>query len=167
MKLVSFRAKGAAHYGVVSGNGVVDLTPRLGSRYADLKALIAANALAEAEKAAKGAAADFKLDQIQYAPVIANPGKILCVGLNYEEHRVETGRPKVENPTIFVRFADTQIGHLQPVVRPKGSENLDYEAELAAVIGRGVGPDCDQAAAWARTTSQVFSSLATASWPPP
>ena len=52
MKLVSFRAKGAAHYGVVSGNGIVDLSPRLGSRYADIKALIAANALAEAEKAA-------------------------------------------------------------------------------------------------------------------
>jgi 2-keto-4-pentenoate hydratase/2-oxohepta-3-ene-1,7-dioic acid hydratase in catechol pathway len=137
MKLVSFRAQGAAHYGVVSGNGVVDLTPRLGSRYADLKALIAANALAEAEKAAKGAAADFKLDQIQYAPVIANPGKILCVGLNYEEHRVETGRPKVENPTIFVRFADTQIGHLQPIVKPKLSDKVDYECELAVIIGKG------------------------------
>ena len=137
MKLVSFRAKGAAHYGVVSGNGIVDLSPRLGSRYADIKALIAANALAEAEKAAKGASADFKLDEIQFEPVIANPGKILCVGLNYEEHRVETGRPKVENPTIFVRFSDTQIGHLQPIVKPKLSDKVDYECELAVIIGKG------------------------------
>jgi 2-keto-4-pentenoate hydratase/2-oxohepta-3-ene-1,7-dioic acid hydratase in catechol pathway len=137
MRLVSFRVKGETHYGVVQGNGVVDLTPRLGSRFADIKAVIAANAFAEAERAAKGASADFTLDQIEYAPVIANPGKILCIGLNYEEHRVETGRPKVENPTIFIRFADTQIGHLQPVIKPKLSDKVDYECELAVIIGKG------------------------------
>jgi 2-keto-4-pentenoate hydratase/2-oxohepta-3-ene-1,7-dioic acid hydratase in catechol pathway len=137
MKFISFRAQGAAHYGVVSGDGIVDLTPRLGSRFPDLKSIIAADATAEAERAAKGATADFRLDQIDYAPVIANPGKILCVGLNYEEHRMETGRPKVENPTIFARFADTQIGHLQPIVKPKLSDKVDYECELAVIIGKG------------------------------
>jgi 2-keto-4-pentenoate hydratase/2-oxohepta-3-ene-1,7-dioic acid hydratase in catechol pathway len=136
MRLVSFRVKGETHYGVVQGNGVVDLTPRLGSRFADIKAVIVGNAFAEAERAAKGASADFTLDQIEYAPVIANPGKILCIGLNYEEHRVETGRPKVENPTIFIRFADTQIGHLQPVIKPKLSDKVDYECELAVIIGK-------------------------------
>jgi len=135
MKLVSFRAKGAAHYGVVAGNGIVDLSPRL-SRYADIKALLMAGALAEAERAAKGAASDFRLDEIAFDPVIPNPGKILCIGLNYEEHRMETGRPKVENPTIFVRFADTQIGHLQPIVKPKLSDKVDYECELAVIIGK-------------------------------
>ncbi len=137
MKLVSFRAKGLAHYGVVQGNGVVDLSPRLGSKYPDLKALIAANALGEGEKAAKGAQADFKLDEIRFDPVIPNPGKILCIGLNYEEHRMETGRPKVDNPTIFVRFADTQLGHLQPIVKPKLSDKVDFECELAVIIGKG------------------------------
>lgn len=137
MKLVSFRAKGAAHYGVVTGDGIVDLTPRLGSRYADIKAVLTAGALQDAERAANGAPADFKLAEIQFDPVIANPGKILCIGLNYEEHRVETGRPKVDNPTIFVRFADTQIGHLQPIIKPKLSDMVDYECELAVIIGKG------------------------------
>jgi 2-keto-4-pentenoate hydratase/2-oxohepta-3-ene-1,7-dioic acid hydratase in catechol pathway len=137
MKFITFRAQGATHYGVVSGDGIVDLAPRLGARFPDLKSVIAADATAEAEKAAKGATADFRLDQIDYAPVIPNPGKILCVGLNYEEHRMETGRPKVENPTIFARFADTQIGHLQPIVKPKLSDKVDYECELAVIIGKG------------------------------
>lgn len=137
MKLVSFRAKGAVHYGVVVGSGVVDLTPRLGARYADIKAVLVAGALAEAERAANGATADYKLADIQFDPVIPNPGKVLCVGLNYEEHRVETGRPKVENPSIFIRFADTQIGHLQPIIKPKLSDKVDYECELAVIIGKG------------------------------
>lgn len=136
MRLVSFRVKGETHYGVVQGNGVVDLTPRLGARFADIKAVIAGNAFGEAERAAKGASADFPLDGLEYAPLIANPGKILCIGLNYEEHRVETGRPKVENPTVFVRFTDTQIGHLQPIVKPKLSDKVDYECELAVIIGK-------------------------------
>ena len=136
MKLVSFRTKGETHYGVVEGNGVVDLTPRLGARLPDIKAVIAADAFGECAAAAKGAAADFQLDGLEYAPLIANPGKILCIGLNYEEHRVETGRPKVENPTVFVRFADTQIGHLQPVIKPKLSDKVDYECELAVIIGK-------------------------------
>jgi 2-keto-4-pentenoate hydratase/2-oxohepta-3-ene-1,7-dioic acid hydratase in catechol pathway len=137
MKLVSFRAKGAAHYGVATGSGVVDLTPRVGSKYADIKALIAAGALGEAEQAAKGATADYTLDQIAFDPAIPNPGKILCIGLNYEDHRAETGRPKVDNPTIFTRFADTQIGHLQPIIKPKLSDKVDYECELAVIIGKG------------------------------
>jgi 2-keto-4-pentenoate hydratase/2-oxohepta-3-ene-1,7-dioic acid hydratase in catechol pathway len=147
MKLVSFRVKGAGHYGVVQGDGIVDLTPRLGSKYLDIKALIAASALAEAERAAKGAATDFRLDEIRFDPVIPNPGKILCIGLNYEEHRMETGRPKVDNPTIFVRFADTQIGHLQPIVKPKLSDKVDYECELAVIIGKG-GRYISEAAAY-------------------
>src|SRR5882757_6444151 len=137
MKLISFRAKGAAHYGVVSGSGIVDLTPRLGTRYPDIKSVLAAGALAEAERAANGVAADYKMSDVTFDPVIPNPGKVLCVGLNYEEHRAETGRPKSENPSIFTRFADTQIGHLQPIIKPKLSDKVDYECELALIIGKG------------------------------
>jgi len=111
------------------------LTKRL--KHADLKALIAADARAEAEREVKGATADFTLDQIAFDPVIPNPGKIICVGLNYHEHANETGLGGHAYPSIFARWNDTQIGHLQPAVRPKGSENLDYEAELAAIIGTG------------------------------
>jgi len=135
MKFVSFRAGRSAHYGIVLGNDVVDLTPRL--KHADLKALIAADAIAEAAREAKGATPDFKLDQITFDPVIINPAKIVCVGLNYHEHLNETGLGKHPYPSIFTRWADTQVGHLQPMIRPKGSDNFDYEAELVVVIGKG------------------------------
>jgi 2-keto-4-pentenoate hydratase/2-oxohepta-3-ene-1,7-dioic acid hydratase in catechol pathway len=135
MKFLSFRARGAARYGVVDGNNVVDLTARL--KYPDLQALIAAGARAEAEREAKAAKADFTLDQIVFDPVITNPSKIICVGLNYHEHANETGLGGHAYPSIFARWTDTQVGHLQPVVRPKQSDNLDYEAELAAIIGKG------------------------------
>jgi 2-keto-4-pentenoate hydratase/2-oxohepta-3-ene-1,7-dioic acid hydratase in catechol pathway len=135
MKFVSFRAGGAARYGLVDGKGIVDLTRHL--KYPDLKALIVADAFAEAGRAAKGATADFALDQIAFDPVIPNPGKIICVGLNYQEHRNETGMTSHPLPATFIRWADTQIGHLEPMVRPRASEQLDYEAELAVIIGKG------------------------------
>ena len=68
--------------------------------------------------------------------MIPNPDKIFCVGLNYETHRKETGRAVVEHPTIFGRFANTQTAHLQPIRRPRVSTNLDFEGELALVIGK-------------------------------
>jgi 2-keto-4-pentenoate hydratase/2-oxohepta-3-ene-1,7-dioic acid hydratase in catechol pathway len=102
-----------------------------------LKALIVADAFAEAGRAAKGATADFALDEIAFDPVIPNPGKIICVGLNYQEHRNETGMTSHPLPATFIRWADTQIGHLEPMVRPRASEQLDYEAELAVIIGKG------------------------------
>jgi 2-keto-4-pentenoate hydratase/2-oxohepta-3-ene-1,7-dioic acid hydratase in catechol pathway len=135
MKFLSFRAGRAAHYGLVNGNKVVDLSARL--KYPDLKALIAAGATSEAAREAKGASPDFTLEQITFDPVIANPGKIICVGLNYHEHLNETGMEKFPYPAIFIRWADTQVGHLQPLIRPRNSETFDYEAELAAIIGKG------------------------------
>ena len=76
------------------------------------------------------------LAEVEWLPVIPNPDKILCIGLNYETHRKETGRSEVEHPTIFARYANSQVGHLAPIVRPKVSVELDYEGELAVVIGR-------------------------------
>jgi 2-keto-4-pentenoate hydratase/2-oxohepta-3-ene-1,7-dioic acid hydratase in catechol pathway len=135
MKFVSFRASRTARYGVVDGNKVTDLTPRL--KYPDLKGMIAADARAEAEREAKGATADFTLNQIVFAPTIPNPDKIICVGLNYHEHLNETGMDKHAYPSIFIRWADTQVGHLQPLIRPRISDTFDYEAELVVVIGKG------------------------------
>jgi 2-keto-4-pentenoate hydratase/2-oxohepta-3-ene-1,7-dioic acid hydratase in catechol pathway len=135
MKFLSFRAGRVQHYGLVDGNNVIDLTPRL--KHADLKALIAADALKDAAREAKGATPDFKLDQVTFDPVITNPGKIICVGLNYHEHLNETGLKKFPYPSIFTRWPDTQVGHLQPMVRPLSSDNYDYEAELVLIIGKG------------------------------
>jgi 2-keto-4-pentenoate hydratase/2-oxohepta-3-ene-1,7-dioic acid hydratase in catechol pathway len=79
---------------------------------------------------------DHQLAEIEFLPVINNPGKILCVGLNYEAHRQETGRAKTEHPTIFTRFADTLVGHESTATMPKVSNKLDYEGELAIIIGK-------------------------------
>jgi 2-keto-4-pentenoate hydratase/2-oxohepta-3-ene-1,7-dioic acid hydratase in catechol pathway len=134
MKFLSFRAGGTARYGVADANNVIDLSSRL--RYPDLKALIAADGFAEAARAAKGALADFTLAQITFDPVITDPGKIVCVGLNYHEHLNETGLAKHAYPSIFSRWADTQVGHLRPLIRPRNSDNFDYECELAVIIAR-------------------------------
>jgi 2-keto-4-pentenoate hydratase/2-oxohepta-3-ene-1,7-dioic acid hydratase in catechol pathway len=74
--------------------------------------------------------------EVEWLPVVPNPAKILCIGVNYENHRQETGRAASKHPTVFTRFADTLVGHHAPLVRPRASTMLDYEGELAVVIGR-------------------------------
>ena len=137
MKLASYRASGVAGYGIVTAQGVVDLTRRLGTKYPDLRALLAAGALPEAQQASAGAVPDYQVTDLHLLPVIPNPDKIICVGLNYEEHRVESGRDKTDNPVLFVRFANSQIGASQPMLRPRESTHFDYEAEIAVIIGKG------------------------------
>lgn len=134
MKLASFRLQNKDTYGAVVDGGVIDLGKKL--KYPDLRSLIEAGALAEAATAAKGAKADAKLTDITFLPLLPNPGKIICVGLNYKTHREETGRSETENPALFVRFADSQTAHLQPLLKPKASDKLDYEGELAVIIGK-------------------------------
>lgn len=132
MPYVSFRrADGTTSYGRIDGVTIHDAGAVAGAPV-DLKAAIAAGPLSAIADGPVLAAADVLL-----LPVIPNPGKILCVGHNYESHRVETGRAKADNPSIFTRFADTLIADGQPIVRPLVSEHLDFEGELAIVIGRG------------------------------
>jgi len=146
MKLATFSTAKGASYGAVVDSGIVDLGRRLGNRFPDLKALIAAKAFAEANKHLKEPQ-DHKLGEITWLPVIPNPGKIVCVGLNYQDHVVETGRDNTEQPAIFLRLPESQVGHLQPIVRPKESTHLDFEAEIAVVIG-SAGRRITQANAW-------------------
>jgi 2-keto-4-pentenoate hydratase/2-oxohepta-3-ene-1,7-dioic acid hydratase in catechol pathway len=136
MKLVSYRSSNGPGYGVVTDAGIVDLTRRLGGKYPDLRALLAGNALDQAAKAANGAGADFQADSLTFLPVIPNPGRIICVGLNYEEHRVEVKRDPTKHPTLFLRVAESQVGHNQPLVRPMESTKFDYEGEIAVIIGK-------------------------------
>jgi len=135
MKFASFRINGATSWGLIDGNEAVDLGAVLRDRFPDLKSAIAAGALAEAANAA-AKAARHPLASLTWLPVIPNPDKILCIGLNYENHRKETGRTEVENPTVFGRFANSQTGHLANIIRPKVSTDLDYEGELALIIGK-------------------------------
>lgn len=135
MKLVSFMLDGTASYGVVCADGVVDAGRRLGSRWPDLRAVIAAGASAELQ-ALERLPPDHPLSSIQLLPPIPNPDKILCVGLNYRSHVAETGRDLPAQPSIFARLNNTLVPHGAPIMQPQVSNHLDYEGELAIVIGR-------------------------------
>ena len=135
MKLASFRINGAPSYGVIDGDHVLDAGVLLRDRFPDLKSVIAAGAFAQVQAAARQASRH-PLSGIGWLPVIPNPDKILCIGLNYEMHRKETGRAEVDNPTVFGRFANSQTGHLTDIIRPRVSHDLDFEGELAIVIGK-------------------------------
>jgi 2-keto-4-pentenoate hydratase/2-oxohepta-3-ene-1,7-dioic acid hydratase in catechol pathway len=136
MKLVSFVAEKGTGYGIVKDGGVIDLRRRFGDRLPTLRALLSAGALPEAERVARDAAPDFPLEGLQLAPVIPVPDKIICIGMNYRDHVAEVGRTVTDKPALFARFAGSQVGHLQPLVKPAVSDELDYEGELAVVIGR-------------------------------
>lgn len=133
MKLASYRLNNKSSYGVVVGDGIVDLGKRL--PYADLRALLEADGLAKAADLAKEKP-DAKVADVSFLPLIENPGKIICVGLNYKAHREETGRKPTDNPALFVRFPDSQTAHGDVMVKPKNSAEFDYEGELAVVIGK-------------------------------
>lgn len=128
MRYVSFtRPDGSASFGRLDGETVFDLS----GAYTSLKAAIAADTLAGL---ADGEA--FALSAITLLPVIPDPDKILCVGLNYATHVAETGREQKDHPAIFTRYADSLIAHGEAMVRPRESERFDYEGELAIIIGK-------------------------------
>lgn len=133
MKLVSFlRADGAASYGTTDGTLVWDAGAVLSGIYPDLKAVIAAQRLADLA----GAGTALALADVTLLPPIPTPGKILCIGLNYLPHILETGRPKPDYPTIFTRYPSSVVGHGAALIRPAVSTKFDYEGELALIIGK-------------------------------
>jgi 2-keto-4-pentenoate hydratase/2-oxohepta-3-ene-1,7-dioic acid hydratase in catechol pathway len=136
MKLASYQFAGEPTWGVIEGDEAIHVGKTLSAKYPDLKSMIAANAFGQLEAAMNSSERSF-LSELTWLPVVPNPDKILCVGLNYETHRKETGRTEVKHPTIFGRFANTQTAHLADIVRPRVSTDLDFEGELAIVIGKG------------------------------
>lgn len=134
MKLATFKTAQGPSYGAVTAKGIVDLRRYVGNQYPDLKALIANQGLAKI-RPYLSEAPDYQASDVTWLPVIPNPDKIVCVGLNYQEHVVETGRENTEQPAIFLRLPESQVGHRQPILRPRESKNLDYEAEIAVIIG--------------------------------
>jgi 2-keto-4-pentenoate hydratase/2-oxohepta-3-ene-1,7-dioic acid hydratase in catechol pathway len=138
MKISSYDIDGAETYGVVlDDGGLVDMGPRLGAKYPTLKSVLEAGVLSEVADAAGGQSADRHMDDVTLLPVITNPGKIICIGLNYRTHVEEGGRPIPEHPMIFMRFPEAQVGHNQPLIRPKASHIFDFEGEMALIIGPG------------------------------
>ena len=139
MKIAKFEHGGAARWGAITDGGAVDLTPLLGSSPDAVHALLDADGRARAEDYVAGRAPDGSADELIFAPLLPAPEKIICVGVNYhnrnEEYRDGSEAPKF--PSLFMRAPTSFTGHGQPLVRPRESEQLDYEGEIAIVIGRG------------------------------
>jgi 2-keto-4-pentenoate hydratase/2-oxohepta-3-ene-1,7-dioic acid hydratase in catechol pathway len=136
MRLASYNLRGRPSFGAVVGDGIVDLRGRL-SRFSSLLEVFRAQALGEAKAASDGVRPDVRLSEVELLPPLLAPEKILCIGINYanrgQDYNV-TNNPKY--PSMFYRAPNSMVGSGQNLVRPKISEQLDYEGEFAIVIGR-------------------------------
>ena len=136
MRLASFNLRGRPSFGAVVGDGIVDLRSRL-SRYATLLEVFRAGALDQAEAVIAGVRPDVPLAEVELLPPLIAPEKILCIGINYKARERDydfTEPPKY--PSMFYRAPNSVVGSGGKLIRPKVSEQLDYEGEIAMVIGR-------------------------------
>ena len=163
MKLFSYSIEGRASYGLEVSGGLLDLGRRFAPEWPTLKALIAADALARAA-ALRAEAPDLRFDQVELLPVLPDPGTIVCIGLNYEEHRAETARPVAPHPTVFLRIAESLQAHGSPLLIPRESSQFDYEGELALVIGKA-GRRIAEHEAWAHVAGvSCFNDASVRDW---
>jgi 2-keto-4-pentenoate hydratase/2-oxohepta-3-ene-1,7-dioic acid hydratase in catechol pathway len=136
MRLASYALRGRPSFGAVVGDGIVDLRPRL-HRFASLSEVFRAQALDQAKAAASGVRPDVTLAEVELLAPLPTPEKILCIGINYANRGADynvTNNPKY--PSMFYRAPNSMVGSGQNLIRPKISEQLDYEGEIAIVIGR-------------------------------
>ncbi|MDW3685996.1 fumarylacetoacetate hydrolase family protein [Cupriavidus sp. CV2] len=133
MRFATYRHDQHVSFGAVAGEYIHDLAT---SEVATLRAALEVWGMAGLQQRAAEAQASFPLSTIEFLPPIPDPGKILCVGVNYRRHAAEAGLGVPDFPALFVRFPGAQVGHGQAVWRPRRSDKFDYEAELAVVIGR-------------------------------
>ena len=117
-------------------DGVIAMSGRLRSGAATLREALAAGALGEMRELANSLKPEHALSAIRFLPVIPDPQKILCAGINYRSHAAEVGRELPKQPSMFIRFTDTLVGHEGAMIRPTLSDNFDFEGEFAAVIGQ-------------------------------
>ena len=150
MRLLSYLVNSRSAYGATTTGGVVDLTKRLGSQFADLRSLIAGDGLVAAREASAGRPPDHTLEDIVLLPPIPAPEKFWCIGVNYNDRNAEykdnSELPKY--PSLFVRNPCSVVGSGQPIEKPKISDQFDYEGELVIVIGKE-GRHISRDAAWA------------------
>ena len=133
MNFISFLNNYEERFGIVFNNKVTDLTGQI-NNIKSLKELIQFNCLEEARSYAKNNPGDIDINSLKLLPVIPNPSKIICVGLNYHEHVKETEKTIADNPVTFQRFNDSQVAHMENMIIPKASDNLDFEGEMALIM---------------------------------
>ncbi len=133
MNFISFLNNNEERFGIVFNNKVTDLTGQI-NNIKSLKELIQFNCLEEGRSYAKNNPGDIDINSIKLLPVIPNPSKIICVGLNYHEHVKETEKTIADNPVTFQRFNDSQVAHMENMIIPKASDNLDFEGEMAIIM---------------------------------
>lgn len=138
MRFVTFQKDASARLGVLTGDEIADLSGFAGAPASLFDLLQAGGDAVASVKPLVEKAPRLPLSGATLLPVIPRPGKIICLGLNYAEHAAEGGREKPDYPNFFMRSATTLIGQGASIPRPRVSEQLDFEAELAAIIGRRV-----------------------------
>jgi 2-keto-4-pentenoate hydratase/2-oxohepta-3-ene-1,7-dioic acid hydratase in catechol pathway len=137
MRLASYIANGRASFGAVVGGGVVDFRVRFGARFATLVDLIRADVIDEVRAVVAGMRPDFPLSAVELLPPLLAPEKILCIGINYANRNADFNDPETPKyPSMFYRHPGSFVGAGQALVRPSVSVQLDYEGEIAMVIGR-------------------------------
>ena len=135
MRLMSFKKDGRESFGIAADERRDRRWPAASKR-ARLCATRCSRTALPALRRLASEKPDLRLDDVEFLPPIADARKLLCIGINYVPHMKEMGRERPEYPVVFVRFADSIVGHGQPMIRPSESVQFDYEGELAVVIGR-------------------------------
>jgi 2-keto-4-pentenoate hydratase/2-oxohepta-3-ene-1,7-dioic acid hydratase in catechol pathway len=137
-RLATYSVSGLQKYGAVVGDGIVDLSGRFGQQYPTLREVIAAGALTRLAEEGARYQPHHALDQITWLPPIPQPEKIICIGVNYPNRNAEykDGSDAPKYPSMFMRTARSFVGHNTPLVRPRASLQLDYEGEVALIIGK-------------------------------
>src|SRR5436305_11398656 len=138
LRIATFSIGGLTKYGAVVEGGVVDLSARFGKDFPTLREAIAAGALMQFAEDAARRRPDHPLDEITWLPPIPAPEKIICIGVNYPDRNAEykDGQEAPKYPSMFLRTPRSFVGHRSPLVRPRASNQLDYEGELVLVIGK-------------------------------
>jgi 2-keto-4-pentenoate hydratase/2-oxohepta-3-ene-1,7-dioic acid hydratase in catechol pathway len=136
MRLASFAIGKNESYGVLAGNGIVDIGARAGNRWPTLRSVLAADALNEVGALAAKHAPDYAVTDVRWLPVLPDADKVMCIGRNYRDHAAEIGSELPENPRVFLKHRSAIVAHEEPIVRPTVSGDFDYEGELTVVIGR-------------------------------
>jgi 2-keto-4-pentenoate hydratase/2-oxohepta-3-ene-1,7-dioic acid hydratase in catechol pathway len=137
-RLATYVINGLQKYGAVVGDGIVDLSGRFGQQYPTLREAIAAGALMRLAEEGARYQPHHALDQISWLPPVPQPEKIICIGVNYPDRNAEykDGSDAPKYPSMFMRTARSFVGHNTPLVRPRASLQLDYEGEVALIIGK-------------------------------